>query len=131
MPFIGFMSIIPSPASFGGRFQDWLEQHSNSARRSRGHDRPGSQSYSRNQEGCLGTAAEGEPAFPDAEGQRDADTVDRQPELEEPERSQSLHRGSDRDRFRRRIRRYSLPGHQDRSGWSHKHDAHSTTPAAG
>ena len=128
MSFIRFPSITPSPGVSDGTPQDWTELHSDNAKRLKDRDQPESQSCSRNPWDCLALEAEEEQASQDAEELPDAGTVDQRLDPVVQEHSQSPNQGSDKDRFHRRTRRCNRRVHQDRSGWSHKHDAHSTTP---
>jgi len=128
MRFNRFTDITPLPGVSGGTLQGWTEQRSDSAKHLQGHDQPESQSYSRNPWDCLALEAEEEQAFQDAEERPDAGTVDQLLVLAEREHNQSPNQGSDKDHSHRRTHRYSLRGHRDQSGWSHKLCAHSTAP---
>ena len=128
--FTRFSSITPSRGAFDGTPRGWPKLDSDNAKRLQDRALPGSRSYSRNHRGCLEPeAAEGQ-AFQDAEEPQERRRQGVQTVGPLADHRQGLHRERGRDRFHRRTRRCSRPGHQDRSEWSHRRGAPETSPEA-
>ena len=129
MTFIKIPDITPSQASWSGTLRGSAELHSDNARHYRDRVQQGCQSYSRSPQDCPEAGAEGEQA---SQGEQTAEGLPGALErtvVAVLAGNQPLHQELDKDHSHRRTHRYNLQAHQDRSKFSHKHDAHQKVPA--